>query len=80
MVHIPFIEARISSFHQGRIRHPFERPAMKNLLIKVACLAALASALSGCIMYVAPDHDYDTSPPASAGEKPADVMTSSKSF
>ena len=53
---------------------------MKNLLLKVACLAALASALSGCIMYVAPDHDYDTSPPASAGEKPADVMTSSKSF
>ncbi|ESQ82843.1 MULTISPECIES: hypothetical protein [unclassified Asticcacaulis] len=53
---------------------------MKSIVIKLACVAALAASLTGCIMYVSPDRDYDSSPPASAKEKPADVMSSSPSF
>lgn len=43
-----------------------------NKLIVAAAIAALASALSGCVIYVAPDHHIHHSPPAS-DEKPAPV-------
>ena len=42
---------------------------MKKLVI-ATCIVAVASALSGCIVYVAPDHHMHTTPPAS-DEKPA---------
>ena len=44
---------------------------MKILLI-AGCLALAASALSGCIVYVAPDHHLHTTPPA-GDEHPAPV-------
>ncbi len=47
----------------------FRGITMKKLIV-VACVAALASALSGCIIYVAPDHHMHTTPPTS-DEKPA---------
>ena len=42
---------------------------MKTILI-AACLAVAASALSGCVVYVAPDHHMHTTPPRS-DERPA---------
>ena len=42
---------------------------MKTLIL-TACLAVIASALSGCIVYVAPDHHMHTTPPTT-DEKPA---------
>jgi hypothetical protein len=42
---------------------------MKKLIL-AACVAVIASALSGCIVYVAPDHHMHTTPPTS-GETPA---------
>jgi hypothetical protein len=57
---------------------------MKTFIIKLACVTALATCLTGCILYVAPDHDYDTSPPASApvntGETPAATLPDGASF
>ncbi len=44
---------------------------MKKILI-AACVAALASALSGCIVYVSPDHHIHHTPPHS-DERPAPV-------
>ena len=40
------------------------------ILILAAALAVVASGLSGCIVYVAPDHHMHTTPPMS-GETPA---------
>ncbi len=40
-------------------------------LIAAAGIAVLASALSGCVVYVAPDHHIHHSPPTD--EKPAPV-------
>ena len=42
---------------------------MKILLV-AACLAVAASALSGCIVYVSPDHHMHTTPPHT-DERPA---------
>jgi hypothetical protein len=61
---------------------------MKPTLLKLTCASvlaiALAVSLAGCIMYVAPDHDYDPSPPASApvgdNEKPAATLPDGASF
>lgn len=44
---------------------------MKSFII-AGCVALTASALSGCIVYVSPDHHMHTIPPAS-DEKPAPV-------
>jgi hypothetical protein len=33
------------------------------ILVVAACMAIVASALSGCIVYVSPDHHMHTSPP-----------------
>ncbi len=52
---------------------------MKNAL-KLICAAVLMASLTGCIMYVSPDHKYHTDDKPAANEKPADVMTSSQSF
>jgi hypothetical protein len=46
---------------------------MKSIAIKLACVVALATSLSGCIMYVGPHH-YDKHRPAPA-EKPADTIS-----
>ena len=55
----------------------FRGITMKKLIV-VACVAAIASALSGCIVYVAPNHHMHTTTPASdatpaptTDEKPA---------
>jgi hypothetical protein len=61
---------------------------MKPTLLKLTCAAvlavSLAISLAGCIMYVAPNHDYDSSPPASApvgvNEKPAATLPDGASF
>ncbi|MFT4077133.1 MAG: hypothetical protein QM647_16520 [Asticcacaulis sp.] len=58
---------------------------MKPTLIKLTCLATVAAcltlSLTGCIMYVSPDHTYhsDKSPPP-ADERPADTVSGSQSF
>jgi hypothetical protein len=58
---------------------------MTSTVTKLTCAVALAvclaASLTGCIMYVSPDHTYSTdksAPPAD--EKPADVATGSQSF
>jgi hypothetical protein len=43
-----------------------------NKLIIAACIAAVASGLSGCVIYVAPDHHIRHST-SSSDEKPAPV-------
>ncbi|HTM79486.1 hypothetical protein [Asticcacaulis sp.] len=57
---------------------------MKLTPLKLTCAAILAATLTGCIMYVAPDHGYDPSPPASApvgaNEKPAATLPDGASF
>ena len=61
---------------------------MKLTPLKLTCAAVLAASLAfslaGCVMYVAPDHDYDPSPPASApigaNEKPAATLPDGASF
>ena len=46
---------------------------MKSLICKLACVLAVATSLSGCIMYVAPHHTLDRSAPVD--EKPADTAS-----
>jgi len=46
---------------------------MKSIAVKLACVVALATSLSGCIMYVGPHH-YDKNRTPSA-EKPADTLS-----
>jgi len=54
---------------------------MKLILLKLTCAVVLAATLTGCIMYIAPDHNYDSSPPASApDEKPAATLPDGASF
>jgi len=54
---------------------------MKSIVFKLACVAALAASLTGCIMYVGPHkgHDDYASAPAS-DEKPAETLPASQSF
>jgi hypothetical protein len=53
---------------------------MKNIAIKLTCAALIVTSLTGCIMYVSPDHTYHTDKSPPADEKPAEVATNSKSF
>jgi len=54
---------------------------MKHLIIKLACAAVLVASLTGCIMYVSPDHTYHTdNGPPPADEKPAETVSGSQSF
>jgi len=53
---------------------------MKHIAIKLVCAAALVASLTGCIMYVSPDHKYHTDNAPAADEKPAEVLSSSQSF
>jgi len=49
---------------------------VKSTVIKIACIAVLASALSGCIIYTAPDHHHHMNHDAPAyDEKPADTTS-----
>ena len=53
---------------------------MKTIALKLICAAALVASLTGCIMYVSPDHKYHTDDTPAADEKPAEVLSSSQSF
>ncbi|HTN39627.1 MAG TPA: hypothetical protein VLZ84_00660, partial [Asticcacaulis sp.] len=54
--------------------------SMKTIALKLICAAALITSLTGCIMYVSPDHKYHTDDTPAADEKPAEVLSSSQSF
>lgn len=47
---------------------------MTSTLTKIACAAALMAGLSGCILYVSPDHHSRVRP----DEKPAPTVDKSK--
>ena len=69
-VHFRFMRQPLASIW-GAMSALYRGKSMKILLI-AGCLALAASALSGCIVYVAPDHHMHTTPPAS-DEHPAPV-------
>jgi hypothetical protein len=49
-------------------------------LTGLAAVAALLASLTGCIMYVSPDHTYHSDNTPAADEKPAETVSGSKSF
>lgn len=70
-VHFRFMPAPLASIRGaiGACSGYFEGPYMKSLAVCL-CAAVLAASLSGCIVYVSPDHHMRYTPPAS-DEKPA---------
>ena len=72
-VHIRFIAAPLAWWRGAIVRlfRYLEGPSMKSLAVLIAA-AVVATSLSGCIVYVSPDHHTRYTPPA-ADEKPAPV-------
>ncbi len=70
-VHLPFMQGRLSLI-AGRDPSRMYRGKSMKIVLVTACLAVAAAALSGCVVYVAPDHHITHTPPHS-DEKPAPV-------
>ena len=74
-VHFRFMSQTLLLMAGRELSRGYQGKIMKKLIV-AACIAALASALSGCIIYVSPDHHIHHSPhydekPAPTDEKPA---------